>query len=732
MAKTLGEKLSQNLRSQWSDIWNKINYISIFQIAESVLIELPATAQTQAALSGLAEEAIEICSQQTALRHDLMGRIYHWLLHYAKYLGAYFTSVSAATLLMKMVMALPWKVPFNEETLKNFKVADLACGTGTLLMASCQAILDELIRTRYQSGLSLEPADIQQFHKILMENTIYGYDVLPSAVHLTASTLALLAPEVAFVGMNLYVMPMGIDHKLKQLGSLEFIRGDETQTQISLDYSQTEPIKTSASGAKAVNAKVPKADLFVMNPPFARSVGDNLLFGSLPDERAALQTELKKLVKQYHLSASIVAGLGSVFVATANKHIADGGRLAIILPHALVSGEAWAPTRQLIADQYHLETVIVSYDATRFNFSENTSISEVMFIARKREKKVAAEKVRYISLSRNPRSIHEALDVAGRINRTKNVTSLSAATRTIVTNGSTKIAEVVDAPLPDGDGNWTGALYSQFNLFKIVHEFHSSGTLRLPGSTKSVTIPLCKLQELGDLGPDRKRISEGFRPSQHELSSCKGFFGHKSGKVTTVAQTPNTNLVVRADSPRGPNYGDHLWERSGTILIAERIRFNTHRVLSIGFKVPVLGNTWWALKTTLHLKQRKALLLWLNSSLSILEFFSRRVVTQGAFVQMKQPAWQKMLVLDVRSLGSDELNALAAAYDKLADATLMPLSKLAADPNRARVDFEVSQALNLPDLGSLRELLALEPGLGVASEESELEEDEEDDEEDES
>ena len=91
-----------------------------------------------------------------------------------------------------------------------------------------------------------------------------------------------------------------------------------------------------------------------------------------------------------------------------------------------------------------------------------------------------------------------------------------------------------------------------------------------------------------------------------------------------------------------------------------------------------------------------------------------------------------MLVLDVRSLGSDELNALAAAYDKLADATLMPLSKLAADPNRARVDFEVSQALNLPDLGSLRELLALEPGLGVASEESELEEDEEDDEEDES
>jgi hypothetical protein len=93
-----------------------------------------------------------------------------------------------------------------------------------------------------------------------------------------------------------------------------------------------------------------------------------------------------------------------VFVATANKHLADGGRLAFILPHALISGEAWARTRELIASQYHLEMVVVSYDPTRFNFSENTSISEVMFIARKRAKKDPEEKVRYIALSRNPRS----------------------------------------------------------------------------------------------------------------------------------------------------------------------------------------------------------------------------------------------------------------------------------------------------------------------------------------
>ena len=57
-----------------------------------------------------------------------------------------------------------------------------------------------------------------------------------------------------------------------------------------------------------------------MNPPFVRSVNNNLLFGSLPDERGVLQNELRKRVKP--LSASITAGLGAVFVARAARETA--------------------------------------------------------------------------------------------------------------------------------------------------------------------------------------------------------------------------------------------------------------------------------------------------------------------------------------------------------------------------------------------------------------------------
>ncbi|PZR93785.1 MAG: hypothetical protein DLM68_00500, partial [Hyphomicrobiales bacterium] len=154
-------------------------------------------------------EAISICSQQAALRHDLMGRIYHWLLHHAKYLGTYYTSVSSATLLLKLTLAAKWSQDFGDPVqLASFKVADLACGTGTLLMAAAQALSDVYIRTRADQGLPLELKDMSTLHRALMENVLHGYDVLPSAVHLTASTLAMLAPEVAFVRIQPCFAPM--------------------------------------------------------------------------------------------------------------------------------------------------------------------------------------------------------------------------------------------------------------------------------------------------------------------------------------------------------------------------------------------------------------------------------------------------------------------------------------------------------------------------------------------
>lgn len=700
-------------QEHWHWIWQNINYVPIFQLAENIVKCIPNVSPSRKIpFRNLIREANKIVRHQAALRHDLMGRIYHWLLYDAKYLGTFYTAVPTATLLLKLSIALDKQRDFGDiDTLKNYRVTDLACGTGTLLMAAADALRDAYIRRRVAENKTLQQEDLQVFHKILMEDIIYGYDVLPTAVHLTASTLALLAPQVAFGEMNLFVMPMGLDGKQTRLGSLDFFDGETVQTQFSLVGDHVQATRTGAAKATAANAQIPseKFDLCVMNPPFVRSVGGNLLFGSLPDERQDLQKALKKQIKTY--AASATAGLGSVFIALADKYINKGGRLAFVLPVGLVSGEAWASNRILLAEKYHLEMVITSHDPTRYNFSENTDLSELLFIARRLQDDEQAGDTIYLNLWRNPDNVFRALDVATRALQATPPSIETAGVCSLRNLAGDKLAEVFTMPPAQQRENWVGALFAQTDLVRVYCHLQQRHLLMVPGQ-ETIEITLCALHELAAIGPDQRRVHDGFKWSTDEWSPYEGFWNHDSKTVTQIAQTPNVFLNVWLDSPRGENYGAHLWKRAGQLLVVERLRINTHKLAAIKLSKPVLCNTWWALNCDeLSEVQVNTLALWLNSSIAILLLFGRRVITEGAWVKLKQPAWKNMPVLDVRSLKKAQLNRLAKQYDKLKDQALLPIAQLNQDPVRKAIDDALSKVLDLPDLSNLRELLAREPGL---------------------
>jgi hypothetical protein len=97
---------------------------------------------------------------------------------------------------------------------------------------------------------------------------------------------------------------------------------------------------------------------------------------------------------------------------------------------------------------------------------------------------------------------------------------------------------------------------------------------RIPGKKETSPVALCKLEDLGDLGPDRARTHEGFRVTTTDWTPYAALWGHESDKVRTIGQSPNVHLTARLDSPRGPDYGPHLWERAGCILLVERMRLN--------------------------------------------------------------------------------------------------------------------------------------------------------------
>lgn len=699
----------------WRWIWENIDYVPIFQLGEPILDELPASAATTETVRSLLDESRKICAEQAALRHDLMGRIFHWLLHHAKYLGTYYTSVPAATLLLKLALELEWDTDFGSaRKLADFKVADLACGTGTLLMASAQALTDAFINIRAEAGRPIGDKDLAVLHSTLMQNVIHGYDILPSAVHLTASTLALLAPEVAFRQMNLFVMPIGMDHGTPRLGSIDFLEGGEVRTQFALDRTHLDPVKTGASSSHHANATVPRLDLCVMNPPFVSSRYGNRLFGSIPEDRPKLQKELSRQASRAGISAT--AGLGAVFVPLADKHLKPGGRMAFVLPIALASGESWRAVRRHIADRYHLELVITSHDPSRVNFSENTSLSEILFVARKLRGGEKGGETRYVVLRRNPATIHEALDAASRVSAAWK--GLDGAQRTAAVRGpgGRLLGEVTSLPAPEGEENWTSALLSQSLLAHTHWHLAKRRTLVLPGARKGRALPLCRLDELGGLGYDVRDISDAFEVDETAArwTPHPGFWNHDADKVVQIAQRPNAFLTARTKALDGRSLksAEAVWSKAGGILLVSRLWPVTHRVLAIGLTEKAIGNTWWAFDDSgLTARRRKALLLWMNSTPALLLYFGRRAVTRSAWMQMKKRAWAGMPVLDVRKLGAAKLGRLAAAYDRLSTTTLRPLAQVDADPARRRVDQAVCGALSLPSLAPVRELLAREPGL---------------------
>lgn len=701
----------------WRWIWENINYVPIFQLGEKVLDELPESQHTAIAVRALLREARAICRQQAALRHDLMGRIYHWLLHDAKFLGTYYTSVSAATLLLKLALSLEWKKDFSApRQLADFKVADLACGTGTLLMAGAQALTDRYISDRAAQDLSLNEKDISLLHQTLMQNVLYGYDILPTAVHLTASTLALLAPEVAFRNMNLFVMPIGVDHGKPRLGSLDFLGGPEIKTQFALDDTQLDTLKTGAAKSGYANAKVPPLDLCVMNPPFVSSRYGNRLFGSLPDDRATLQKELSRQAKALCVSAT--AGLGALFVPLAEKHIKPGGRIAFVLPVALATGEAWSAIRKRIADRFHLEIVVTSHDSERPNFSENTDLSELLFIARRLEPKEKAGATIYINLWRNPRSIHEALDHAARIAVEIAAVGGRVGQARIIKSASGILGEVTSLPAPTDTNNWTGALFAQSYLMQAHWALDTNHEVKLPGEKATHPLALCRLDQLGTLGYDARDIFDAFAVDKTATtwSPYPGFWNHDANAVRTIEQKPNATLLARTEAlpTRKLKDATAVWSKAGKILLVSRLWPVTHRVIAISLDKKTLGNTWWGFDdSALSAFQRKALLLWLNSTLGNLLYFGRRAITRSAWMQMKKPAWASMPVLDVRKLSKTKLSTLAKTYDRLAKKELAPIAHLDTDKTRKEIDAALCEALDLPDLESIRVLLSREPGLSA-------------------
>jgi len=725
--KTLNETLAQGhlqkgFCEHWKFILERINYYPIYHVARQLLLKLPAGRDVEQGLQKLCQVALSIATRRAALRHDLMGRVYHTLLAEAKYLGTYYTSVPAATLLLKLALGFR-RFPYDWhdlEAIKALRIADLACGTGTLLMAAAEVVTDNYVLACAQQD---RPPDLSGLSRVLMEEVIHGYDVLLSALHLPASTLALRAPEVTFQRLNLWCLPLGVRNGQPRLGSIEFLGRSDLPVEVDVFSGASQKItRVAGAGDETSGTQLPKLDLCCMNPPFTRSVGGNLLFGSLPkQERKNLQKQLKKVLQRPLPEpqkrrpsdyASATAGLGSVFVAVSDWHVKEGGRLALVLPKAVLSGVEWAKTRRLLAERYVLEYVVVSHEPDRWNFSENTDLSEALLVARRlREGEEADDSpVVFVNLWRNPGSPVEALAIAHAVLEGQAPDLVTGQGALSPALGEKTFGEAVSLPwgnIKAGAWLW-GCAFAQADLARAALHL-LEGKVWVPGQG-TTAVPLCPLGSLGDLGPDRRDVWDGFKEAQ-TATPYPAFWGHDANAVTAIAQGPNRYLAPLHQARPGRPLRDpgDLWPKAGRLLVAERLWLKTQRLAAVRCSDQVLSNVWWPFSGDLTPEQEKALALWLNSTLGLLLLFAHREETRGAWVDFKKPVLSAMPVLDVRSLRKAQLKSLGNAYDTLASESLLPFPQMAGDSTRQRIDEAIQEALGLPDVSPLRKLLAREP-----------------------
>ena len=504
------------LREVWGMICREIDYVPVFEIAIEILDILgDAPDEIQ---RGVVEPLMRAARQTQRIEgHDLTGRLFHTLLTDAKFTGAYYTSVPAATLLARLVFEdWPPDVDWADHELPSLlNVADLACGTGTLLMA----VAAEVERRHLNAGGQNAPL----LHKNLVEQALHGYDVQLSAIHFAATSLAMLNPQIEFDRMNLYVMDYGAEGEQVALGSLDFLGQDEVPVQFALSPEVAPHIvqpgaeRVSGEGPQGVEAGVtatlPQLDLAIMNPPFTRSVGGNLLFGSLPkDERRKLQDELSKRLKSRQATAT--AGLGAAFVAAAAPKLRPGeGRIALVLPATVCTGPSWAQTRALIERDFTLDTVIVSHDPTRWNFSDSTDLSEALLIATRRSQADGdgEHRTTFVNLWRNTSSVFEAGRVADAVAATTPARFEESGSALLTVDGQ-HMGEALSMPESRlNGGKWSGVQFARADLARSAVRLLNDGELWVPGDGEAA-VELCRLGELGEIGPDRPRPARRLRP----------------------------------------------------------------------------------------------------------------------------------------------------------------------------------------------------------------------------
>jgi tRNA1(Val) A37 N6-methylase TrmN6 len=631
------------------------------------------------------------------IRHDLLGKVFHELIPFEvrKAVAAFYTNNEAAEILAQLAIDKA-----------DAKVLDLACGSGTLLVAAYRRKRELLLREKGEFTF--------EDHKRFLEQDLTGIDIMPFAAHMAVVHLALQALAAGHEAEKVRIAVWdstelepgqtipAISRELKaayRRPTLELFFEGKPPTEEA--YVEKGAVTLEGIGGEQIPLE--KADVVIMNPPFTRHQRIPKMYKDALTRRFSENSEYLHGQMGYH----------GYFILLADKFLKNNGRLALVLPASILNADGLLKIRRLLSEKYSIEHIITTWQ--RSAFSESAQFREILLVAKKEEKH-DNKSCLITELKKLPKTIEDAREIVAKIKQVDNLEKHG----TILDNERMQISRIAIDELKRMVEDWFRLIaFTDKRLMEIWQKFVENAKDKLTSLGNYISKYGEGPKEGAALGQVFKGAAIGtLYIHRHPLRAFKkvdmwllakeneSFIEVKHREIPSKFMIPRTSLLYGIRRFSGVNtidasgmldyiiadtfpqieeflslgYGKRIsaefmktWKHYvrnlvGNLLLANHVNVSAPRTTVLAYyasKPVIVPRSMWSIN--LPDNAAKIFSLWLNSSFGLLQMLMLRRETEGAYLWFVASTLRNFLVPNIDNLPENSIQELLDVFSKVRD-----------------------------------------------------------------
>ena len=693
--------------------WRKIlqtNWHSIFEPAVDAL-EVAAreySPNVSAALEKLVEAVGAINRAKLGSQINVGAELFPKISEDRKQAAAFYTLPATAEFLAHLTIRESDAHKWDAKIFSRIKVADFACGTGTLLRAAVNRIAGF-----YAAGGGSADG-LNRLHRDALECGILGTDVSPVAAHLALSSLVLTGSGKSYARTDIGPLKVGDPDRT---GALEYLTSSRQQDMLQGQFQETlsgDGTDDDSDEAGMIVANDNAFDYVLMNPPYSRTRGGQSAFdiADLTDaERNACQERWGKLLDNQEQQAPLwdapaikTAGMAASFLCIARRKVKVGGRIGFVLPLTAAFAQSWGKTRAMLVTDFDDIIAITSpRRELKSKVSADTGMGEMLLIAAKRN---TANKQPSPVLCVVTDDMPTRVGIAGEYAR-----SIISAMRTMrgekayILAADSEIGRMIRFHPQSRDAAWSHLGVRHLELAAMADAL-SRGELRdiTKPHHQTINCSMIKMHELFEIGPGNDLIGKPYgskmprgafviypiKDESDVVGMHHALWAAKADEQTKLRVPPTHKGTVF-----NQKILDAIEKQAGYMHIAFGMQWTSQALIAAATENPVFGGTAWVTLLSDDENLLHAFALYANSIFGALVYWTKGTRTQLGRARLSHSVVKSMPVPDLRQLPADKLQTAAAVFAANADAELLPLCQLHTDANRHKIDRAVAEMLGI-------------------------------------